>query len=1833
MNANLNKLLLLILLILSYSVTKAEFSNGINKVISEFTETETNKSSFLLAVDKFDQTNLEVEVFESEYDTVVNNLSSSFNYSFHYSGIMRGINIAEISFKLLRTNPLTNKSYKLDSINIKYRFNNSIPINNGYFNPFFGQILNQEHLEYLLIRNRDLKSSQIQESTDEWFNLNLEYFKFYTKKDGIARISHSEILEFNPQIVGRNSKNIIIYNRGKQIKSYSSSPVIQHNEYIYFVGSHAKGDTSYYNFYTDKEPYFLTFDEQNETETYSIINNNIVGSKLETVEIDNHYEIDKIYGNGVDVIETEQSLCENWYEAELRPPNSFGESEEFKTNFVLFPTNELEIIYNYASNIFYLPETIRNKTTVSVNTHFEDTLNTSGSQIIERQFSVNEDDLLNGGNTFGIKSFKVVEDSRNDAYNGVIGFDYLDVKGQVQPIAEKDYISFIYDGMKSNYTDVGGFSSDNVVVMDTVNKTIQFPETQIENKILVDTKNNYISLYNNKQLISDNRYGYYIVESLNNLDRIFYYENSSSFLDKLSTINKDNIALLINTENEFSSELKNSLSNYFDLDKIASANRQYFMLKLSEELIESNEDFESNDSFGINFYAARVKLEEGESSRKIVNSLNSIEEVKLTESKIERTNENEYDVFYVYHSSLSESLPNYIDFISNKEDKSILTLDVEKLYDTYGYGIESPHSIKNFLQIAYNNWVNFPEFLVLVGDATWDPKKIMDKSFVDQMVPAYGIPCSDNFYGVLEGNDQVPEMVIGRIPVNNNTELNSYLDKIKTYYNVPQSPWMKQVLQLSGGDDNQKESFAFTMHSLNELFNKSEICFDTTTIGKTINTTVSDDKANEIKQSINEGKIWVNFLGHGSPHVIDMSGWEAPNLNNNGKYGILNTLSCNTSAFAEPHTVNSIGEEYVNIADKGFVASIGGTSTTFVNTALSVSTSIYSTLLDGNRIERNLGRIYNSYKPRASKSSSTLNQFVLLGDPLLTVRIPDSPDLAIFKNNTRIESDNGSNVITELDNNVNLKSDIYNLGMRTNDSVRVIYIHTFNSISDSVIKIYDEICFNGILEYSFNIEGQVGEHSIEVMIDYDSTFNDFNYTNNYLKLLFSVFPQGIQPLDPQDNWNISSENPIIRFVDPTQTEKSFEFNIYDSNNNLIYNNLTSQITNNYIEINPEDLNVGEKYRLEYKSTELETGIQSSNQFIDFYCTRDIDSLVHFKTEFWNNELVLKNLKINDNDIIFDDIDYKVELSSARGSLDGTAERHAIINTTNKNTDEVFTYINRLQRGFNLVVIPSLISDTTYEVLHFDTWDSKFNDDDIYIDSRWIDRYLRDSLNKGDYLLLATADVPTRAPDKIDEEVSPDSVGSTTRIIEALNNLGAKSADSLNFDASYVLFTQVGYPETTIDRINKIDTIQLETEYTKFREKGSIYIPRIGNVRDLKSLNIQANLENITSTIKAINNNKDTLLTESGNIVDFDNEYDNINTELSMYLEIERDSVGANYNFENLNIDFIPVPEISINNTESKLKENTVERAITAEYEYVISNISPRTDAKNIDIALEISNNFNNENKNEILSYIPNNTSINKVWEIDTKNLAINNNLSIVLDYSSKINESFYFNNSVSGVLKIREDTTKPYLVAYYNNKVLNNNDQVTIQPEIVIELYDDSSLEVLKDDVIFARINRRVILENTTDLYKFEILNQGNLKARLTFIMSDSLDEGQNILEVIGEDATGNKADTLSLSLYVPDEYQLVDSFNYPNPFTEATSLKYNYYGKENESEIRISIYDALGKQILKTTSTASFGTNEFKWDGLNSDGSTTSNGVYFFQLELINNPSRIINGKMMKIN
>ena len=61
----------------------------------------------------------------------------------------------------------------------------------------------------------------------------------------------------------------------------------------------------------------------------------------------------------------------------------------------------------------------------------------------------------------------------------------------------------------------------------------------------------------------------------------------------------------------------------------------------------------------------------------------------------------------------------------NPRDYSVALIDVEDIFDEFSYGTKTPQAIKDFLTRASTSWQTPPRFVLLVGDASFDPRNYL----------------------------------------------------------------------------------------------------------------------------------------------------------------------------------------------------------------------------------------------------------------------------------------------------------------------------------------------------------------------------------------------------------------------------------------------------------------------------------------------------------------------------------------------------------------------------------------------------------------------------------------------------------------------------------------------------------------------------------------------------------------------------------------------------------------------------------------------------------------------------------------------------------------------------------------------------------------------------------------------------------------------------------------------------------------------------------------------------------------------------------------------------
>lgn len=309
---------------------------------------------------------------------------------------------------------------------------------------------------------------------------------------------------------------------------------------------------------------------------------------------------------------------------------------------------------------------------------------------------------------------------------------------------------------------------------------------------------------------------------------------------------------------------------------------------------------------------------------------------------------------------------------------------VEDIYNEFSDGIVDPEAIKDFLAYAYRSWRRpAPVYVALIGDATIDPKGYLADSRAQQ-IPAYldltadlGLTPSDNWYACVDGGDDIPDLMIGRIPGGTPTEAEATIDKLIAADARSQPP-AQRVLLVADNDDLDFETIN------NKVLDV--LPSDYAAVKVYLRSYNSAAQAtSDIVGAIDGGVDLVSYVGHGS--VTD---WAAERIFGASQVGLLSnaaylplfcTFNCLNGFFTGTNQ-DCLAEAIVRAADKGGYASFSPSGLGYPWEHSLLLTETMTNLFQGGL--DSLGMITTQAKIAAyakGVSSDILKMFTLFGDP------------------------------------------------------------------------------------------------------------------------------------------------------------------------------------------------------------------------------------------------------------------------------------------------------------------------------------------------------------------------------------------------------------------------------------------------------------------------------------------------------------------------------------------------------------------------------------------------------------------------------------------------------------------------------------------------------------------------------------------------------------------------------------------------------------------------------------------------------------------------------------
>ena len=334
---------------------------------------------------------------------------------------------------------------------------------------------------------------------------------------------------------------------------------------------------------------------------------------------------------------------------------------------------------------------------------------------------------------------------------------------------------------------------------------------------------------------------------------------------------------------------------------------------------------------------------------------------------------------------------SYKDWLAQAEDwanyrraqgMSVKVVNIEDIYDEFNYGVLRSDSIRTFLSFAKNNWDTAPKYVLMLGDATYDPKNytgngsgnFVSTRLIDTIYTETG---SDETLADFN-NDGLAEIAVGRIPARNAETVALALNKVIAFeQNIAQG--LNRGVIFASDVPNGYDFEGLSGRLRDQLPNN---------IPKIMINRALPNAQTQLVNEINSGRFLVNYSGHGNVGAwaggssFFNSANAAQLINNGNNLSIFTMLTCLNGYFIQQ--TDSMSEILLKNPNGGAVATWSSTGLTTPDVQEVMATRFYNQVGAGN-ITR-IGDLIIDAKATINFGRDVRLSWVLLGDPTLKVK-------------------------------------------------------------------------------------------------------------------------------------------------------------------------------------------------------------------------------------------------------------------------------------------------------------------------------------------------------------------------------------------------------------------------------------------------------------------------------------------------------------------------------------------------------------------------------------------------------------------------------------------------------------------------------------------------------------------------------------------------------------------------------------------------------------------------------------------------------------------------------
>ncbi len=335
-------------------------------------------------------------------------------------------------------------------------------------------------------------------------------------------------------------------------------------------------------------------------------------------------------------------------------------------------------------------------------------------------------------------------------------------------------------------------------------------------------------------------------------------------------------------------------------------------------------------------------------------------------------------------------------YVSQRQGEGwrVQVVDVEDIYDAYGYGMATPEAIKTYLKVAKRKGVTHVQ---LVGASSYDYHDYLGNGSVSFIPSPYVttekvITYTASDVPFVSNAEGMPQMAIGRWPVRTQEGLETVVNKSLTWKGSGQSA-SHTALFIADKNDG-KNNFTRQMDTVAQKFEAeakwntvTRVYFDDKIEQNSGDMEIATEETRDaVLASFSQGPSVVSYSGHAAPSNWSVDGLlkesDVVTIQNDGKPTMVLPLACYTT-YADSPSVNTLAHQLLVADENGAVVIYGATLfSSYVSNGI-IASKVIDHLFEGETIGQAVLKAKNEM---GTEYLDTIMNGSLLGDVTLRLK-------------------------------------------------------------------------------------------------------------------------------------------------------------------------------------------------------------------------------------------------------------------------------------------------------------------------------------------------------------------------------------------------------------------------------------------------------------------------------------------------------------------------------------------------------------------------------------------------------------------------------------------------------------------------------------------------------------------------------------------------------------------------------------------------------------------------------------------------------------------------------